>query len=161
MNFIFKACRLITILVMVLFLSMCASPEYPEFQKIKKVKVLSLKSNKVKIGANVQINNPNALGGVVTDSDLDITLMEKHKANVKQIERVEIPAADNFEIPIEFEFSPKDIWKDDLLGTALTILGNKKVKAHIKGTITVELAGYEVDVPLDVIRDIPLKKKKK
>ncbi len=140
-------------------ISSCSQPEYPEFQKIKNISIKKLKANKVVVGADAVINNPNVLGATIVSSNIEVLIQEKHKAKVKQFDRTEIPANSDFEMPMQFEFSPKEIWKSDLLGSALSILGNKKVDAHFTGTIKVDVAGVEIPIPVDYQDSFPLKQK--
>lgn len=136
----------------------CQQPQYPEFETIKNIKVLTLKADKVRLAANAVVKNPNPVGANITGSDLEIILMDKQKAKVQQLQPTLIPANSSFDLPFEFEFSPKDLWKSDLLGSALEIFGSKKVRTNITGTITVEVGGIEVNLPVDVEKEIPIKK---
>ncbi len=139
----------------------CNKPKPPQFVDIHNIEVLKLSTKKAILSAEATIHNPNAIGATITNSDLHIELMDKYHANVKQLAKTHIPANESFNVPFEFEFNPREVLNKDIFNSALNLLVNKKMLTHFKGTITVDLAGFDVNIPLDIKKEIPLKKLKR
>jgi len=151
--------KIVLFLLPLLFCAACDfNPSHPEFTKLEKIRIEKLTARKVVVTGDAILHNPNPFGIKVTNSDIDVTIEQKHKAKVTQLKETTINANADFPVNIEFSFSPKDIFNENLLGTALSILGNKSVRAHFKGTITVDVQGVKVPVPLDFEREIKLEK---
>ena len=72
----------------------------------------------------------------------------------------DVPAQDEFTVPVEFEFPYDKIFQDkeNVLLNVLNTLSDKKIKVLYKGTITYKLNVFSYDYPLDYSQEISLKK---
>lgn len=130
-----------------------------EFRQIRDVEIMNFSKNLIRIKADAVVANPNPVGMTVSTTDIDVMIEGKHEARVQKMADFTIPANGEFDLPIIFEFSPRDVFKQDILGSALSIIGNKKIDAHFTGTMLVNVGDLtKVPVAIDERYEIPLKR---
>lgn len=135
----------------------CEQPAEPEFKTVKNLRVGKLAFDRITILGNAEFHNPNPQGIKLTATDLDVFVDDKKVGKVEQTHEIQVPAAQDFMVPIEFSFATKDVF-GKMLGGALSFLGNKKVKVHLKGKATVKVVGISIPVPVDHTEEMSLKK---
>ena len=140
------------------FLFACSSPKQPEFQSIANPKVIQLSMKKTHIEVDVVLNNPNGVGVDITKMEVDIFVNNVHIGKTTQTHEAIIPADSNFNLPLKFEFSPKEVLNIGSLGGLLGALKDKKVKMKYKGFVSVKVLDKELSVPFDYDDEMVLKK---
>ena len=132
-------------------LTACTVSENPEFRELKNVKFKSISFSNgpsATFNADAVFFNPNDVGANVTEVDLDFYIDGKKVTNINQNVSAEMNAKSEFVLPLNFEVSLKDIFKDgkSALGS---VLKSRKIKYRVDGTLKVGLGSVEFAVPVD------------
>jgi len=141
---------------MVLFLAMasCLPKEDLQFKKVRNI-VLTASGTTPLLKGDLLLYNPNDKRMKLKRLDLVILLNGKEAGVVDQKLRQEIPANDEFTVPMEVEVSLKEI---GLLDAISSILGGKKNTVRVKGKIRGSINGFTVSVPVDYTEEIKIKR---
>lgn len=151
--------KYITSIIFILFLSSCSKPQEPQFIKIDEIEAEDMSMENVTLNSKLHYHNPNAIGATVKSTDILVTINDISIGNVKQTSVVSIEKSSDFEVPVSISFPPKKILgEENLLKSVLQLYSNSKVKVHYKGTMTFTVAGFDFDIPIDYLEEIPLKK---
>ncbi len=144
----------------VLVATTCSKPQAPEFKNVKNVAVEELTLSNVTIKGDAVCFNPNGMGITIRATDIDVSANEVAVGKVTQELKTKVPANSDFSIPLVVSFPPKKLLSkgSGLLGGLLSALSDQKVNMHYKGTITVEVLGVGIKVPLDEQQEVLLKK---
>lgn len=133
----------------------------PKFQKIENIKVVDITSNNVRIDADAVIYNPNPVTVYLNKIEVEIFANNTKVGNVLQTQQVDIPKKDNFYVPLEVSFNPKELFKDNLGGlleSAMNSYLNKKVDMLYQGYAQFEVKGITFDIPFTYEEEIKLEK---
>ncbi len=144
---------------LILFLALtfaCSKPEPPVFNGFTDVKLSDVTSESVLLKTEAILYNPNAFGAKVSGIDLDIFIEGKEAGNVKETDMVNIPANGTFKVPVIANI-PFFVLQSDLLNTAMSIFGNKKMKIRYKGYITLNMMDVDVPIYLDAEKEVETK----
>lgn len=132
--------------------------DYPYYKKMEKIRVESFTKDNITVTGDVVCHNPNGAALRLAGADFKVSANGKHVTDVHQTLGSMVPAESDFRVPIQVSFSPKKIFKPtDLLGVAWTALKSRTITMTYDGTVTVGLAGEEVEIPVTYEEDIPLK----
>jgi hypothetical protein len=144
------------VLIMVLFLVLtsCLPKEDLQFKKVRNI-VLTASGTTPLLQGDLLLFNPNDKRMKLKKLDLVVMLNGKEAGKVDQRLRQEIPANDEFLVPIEVVVSLKEI---GLLDAISSILGGKKNTVRIKGKIRGSVNGFTVSVPVDYTEEIRIKR---
>lgn len=139
-----------SILAFTLFLTSCSTPEAPEFQKLENVKFksASLAGMNFTLTADAIFHNNNVLGADITAMDLEMFVNEKKVSDIKQNVTATMGGSSDFTLPLEIEVPLKQVLKD-IKPTLGGLLKKPEINYHLKGTITVSIAGVKANVPMD------------
>lgn len=151
--------RLIYLCAFLFVLSSCSDAvKSPEFKGVENLKIKKATINYAEVDGYAIYHNPNIVGGVLTKTDIDIFVNGKKITKINQKMDVKVPAEDDFKIPVTFNFNPRDLAnkEDGILKSVLKNLKNKKVDVQYKGTVTIEILGQAIDVPVDFEDSISL-----
>lgn len=146
----------ITFLTLFLFVfAACKKPKDVEFVQIKKVTFAGIGQGQVRMSILSEMNNPNDFGMELLSSDLDIYWDDQLIGNTRQQQKINIPANDHFDLPLEINFKVKDLLKK--LGKDFTqITLDEKVKIRMKGSCTVRKSSISIDVPVDITQEVEI-----
>ena len=141
---------------MILFLGLmgCLPKEDLQFKKVRNV-ALTVSGTTPILKGDLLLYNPNDMRMKLKKLDLVILLNDKEAGKVDQKLRQEIPAQDEFIVPIEVAVSLKEI---GILDAISSILGNKKNTVGIKGKIRGSVNGFTLSVPVDYTEEIKIKR---
>ena len=141
---------------MILFLGLmgCLPKEDLQFKKVRNV-ALTVSGTTPILKGDLLLYNPNDMRMKLKKLDLVILLNDKEAGKVDQKLRQEIPAQDEFIVPIEVAVSLKEI---GILDAISSILGNKKNTVRIKGKIRGSVNGFTLSVPVDYTEEIKIKR---
>jgi LEA14-like dessication related protein len=144
------------VLIMVLFLvaTSCLPKEDLQFKKVRNI-VLTASGTTPLLQGDLLLFNPNDKRMKLKKLDLVVMLNGKQAGVVDQKLRQEIPANDEFTVPIEVVVSLKEI---GLLDAISSILGGKKNIVRIRGKIRGSVNGMTISVPVDYTEEIRIKR---
>jgi hypothetical protein len=144
------------LLIMVLFLvvTSCLPKEDLQFKKVRNI-VLTASGTTPLLQGDLLLFNPNDKRMKLKKLDLVVMLNGKEAGVVDQKLRQEIPAKDEFIVPIEVVVSLKEM---GLLDAISSILGGKKNIVRIKGKIRGSVNGMTISVPVDYTEEIRIKR---
>ena len=80
--------------------------------------------------------------------DLDIFINEKKVSKIRQDVSAKIAKNSDFKLPVEFDVPLTEVYKD-LKPSLGDIFKKRIVDYHVKGTATVNVAGIDIDIPVD------------
>lgn len=138
-------------LFFLLQLTACTVTEHPEFREMKNVKFKSvslLNGPSVTFNADAVFYNPNDVGAKVTEVDLDFYIDGTKVTDINQNVSAEMNAQSEFTLPLDFDVSLKDIYKDGKSAIG-SIFKSRKIKYKMIGTLKVGLGSVEFSVPVD------------
>ena len=147
-----KHTNLLYIVGLTIFLVACSGPEAPSFQGLKDLKVKSANLHMVNLVGKAVYNNPNAVGGSLTYSDVKIKVNDVLVTHAVQNESISIPASSEFEVPIDLAIDLdklKEAKGDGKLLDAFSNVLKRNILLEYEGYVTVKLAGISVDIPVD------------
>lgn len=144
-----------------IFFASCSSEAVePKFQKIENITVADLTATKVSISADAVVYNPNPVSIFLNSVDLDVFANEMKVGKITQTKQTEIPKKDNFAIPLNVAFNPKELFKDNLMGlleSALSTYAQEKIALSFVGQAQFEVKGIKFMVPITYEDEILLK----
>lgn len=150
---------LISILSFLLILSACKQPNEPEFKTVENV-LLKIKIDKPVITADLVFFNHNHLGAKLELTELEVFMNSVKAADIFQKHSVSVPAKSDFKVPVRFEFSPKEIWKDKkgILGTGINLLTEKSIDLKFTGQVKFRIGGVLIKEKIYFNQKVPLKR---
>ena len=140
--------KVLNLLFICLWLYSCSKPKQPEFVRIKSLVVKEFSDEKVTLGGEAILHNPNGIKVTVKEIDISVTVNEKAVGKVNQTGEIEVPANAEFEVPLVVDFAPNDVY-DNLLSGLMTIISKGQLEVHYKGFIKMKAAGITFKVPID------------
>lgn len=132
--------------------------DIPYYKSMEKVRIEKFTSSGIQVKANVICHNPNSVEVKLSGFDFKIAANGKQVAVAKQVISSTISADSDFTIPLTVSFSPKKLFKlKDLLGVAFASLKSKAIHMKYDGTVTVQLLGEDIAIPVEYEEDISFK----
>jgi len=149
--------KYVLVLLLVTCFAACEKPAEPTFQSMKNVKIANIKGDVVTLTADALFHNPNIFGVTLTGVDLDVSVDDKKAGNVTQTHSIDVPAKNDFSVPVAIDIALSDVSKN-ILGTVMSVLGSKKIKVHYKGFVTVKALEIDLKIPVESEQEVPLGK---
>lgn len=142
---------LLTIGTLLLTSGCTDGPQTPDFTNLKNVKITSANLNKMVLSGDAVFNNPNAIGGKLTKTDIHIKVNDVDITDIQQNVSIDVPKNSDFSVPVNFSFNPKKLASDNkgFLKNALKSFVNKDLTVEYNGSVTVEVLGMSFDVPVE------------
>lgn len=138
----------------------CTGPQEPIFTGMENLKVDMISTGRITITGDAVYHNPNAIGGTLTATAINVTVNEVEAATIEQNVEIPVPAQSEFRVPLTFNTTPREIFNRDaggLLGGVVNALVDKKVNVHYEGQITVKLAGISYTAPIEYEEEVKIK----
>ena len=142
-------------LILVVVFSSCGFDEPLKFEKIKNVRLTSLKDGMLKLTAEATFINPNDVSGKLKGIDLELMMNDNRLAHITQNEKLKIGKNTTFSVPFTASFAMDDL-QNGFLDNLINVLSGKKVKLHFKGEIKVSTWGFTQTVPVDFVEEVKL-----
>lgn len=142
---------LFPLLLLATFLISCSNPMNPEFKTMENVKFKSASISKklnFTLTADAIFYNPNVVGINISALDLDIMINKKKVSKIRQDVSAKIASKSDFKLPVEFDVPLTEVFKDLELSLG-DIFKKQEIDYHIKGTATVNVAGIDIEIPVD------------
>ncbi len=86
--------------------------------------------------------------------DVDIWIEDKEIGKVTQNDKIKIPAADEFTVPLDAEVRIEDM---GIVSTILNVLGGRKMKVRYEGHIKATMRGLPIKVPVEYDGEVRLR----
>ena len=143
-------------------LTSCKGPEPPEFRKITNIEVQEVTLDNIQITADAEYFNPNPFGLKIVKWDVIVSANGAEVGKIEESGEVKIESKGDFTVPFEVNFPPSRILdrESGILGSILTSYLGRKIDLEYNGTMTMDLIGVKVNVPIEHKETVDLKKKK-
>ncbi len=145
----------ISVALMLIFLVIagCTKPQTPHFKELEKVKITKANKDSLLLQATAIYNNPNAFGGKVTTTDIDVYVNDIPIGRINHAGETEIPKSSDFVVPISIRFNPKIILSENkgFLGQALKSFFKNELAIRYEGTATMEILNIPFKVPINEV----------
>jgi LEA14-like dessication related protein len=136
----------------------CTKPQTPHFKELEKIKITKANKDSLLLEATVIYNNPNAFGGKVTTTDIDVYVNDIAIGRINHAGETEIPKSSDFAVPISISFNPKVVLSENkgFLGQALKSFFKNELPIRFEGTATMEILNIPFKVPINQIDTVSL-----
>jgi len=142
-------------IIFLILLPACGFEEDVKFEKIKNLKINSMKDGLVNLSAEADFYNPNNISGKLKSVNVEVLLKEKSLARITQNDKFPIEKNAAFSIPFKVDLKIADI-QQGFLDNILAFISDKKVKLHFKGNIKVSTWGITQTVPVSFYEEVKL-----
>ncbi len=146
-------------LIVFLLITSCSVKKKPIFLKIDDIKVLSFKTDTIRLRANAYFKNPNDIGGKISTDEIKVFVNGTELAQVSS-EEFKVPANKDFAVPLLVVIPAKRVFENNkggILGGLLNSLLNKSLKVQFKGDIKYKVLGFSNVYPIDKTEEIKIK----
>ena len=151
--------KLLYFFVLTLIISSCAVKKKPIFLKVDDVKLLSLKTDTIRLGANAYFKNPNDVGGKISTDEIKVIVNGAEIAQVSS-EEFKVPARKDFTIPLKVVIPAKRVFENNkggILGGLINSILNQTLKVQFKGELKYKVLGFSKVYPIDKTEEIKIK----
>lgn len=141
-----------------LLISSCSVNKKPIFIKVDNIKVLSYKSDTIRLKAEAFFTNPNDVGGKISTDEIKVFVNGTEVAQVSS-EEFKVPARNEFTIPLKVVIPAKRVFennKNGILGGLLNSILNKSIKVQFKGDLKYKVFGFSNKYVVDETQEIKL-----
>ena len=148
----------LTIGSLILISGCMGGPKSPSFINLDNVKILSANARKVVLQGDAIFNNPNAIAGKLTKTDIHIKINDADITDIEQTTSIDVPKNSNFTVPVNFSFNPKKLTQDNdgFLQNAIKSFLSNELTIEYAGYVTIEVLGIGFDVPIDYTEKVSL-----
>ncbi|MGB0891732.1 MAG: LEA type 2 family protein [Flavobacteriaceae bacterium] len=140
-------------------LTSCSVKKKPVFVKVDDVKLLSLKTDTVRLAANAYFKNPNDISGKISTDEIKVIVNGAEVAQVSS-EEFKVPARKDFTIPLKVVIPAKRVFENNkggILGGLINSVLNKSIKVQFKGELKYKVLGFSNVYPIDKTEEIKIK----
>ncbi|MEQ3499176.1 LEA type 2 family protein [Tenacibaculum sp. SSH1-16] len=151
--------KFIYFLPFLLLIISCSVKQKPIFLKVDDIKLLSVSTDTIRVGANAYFENPNDIGGKIATDEIKVLIDEVEVAQVSS-EEFKVPARKEFHIPLKVVIPSKRVFennKNGILGGVLNSLINQRLKIHFKGDLKYKVLGFSHVYPIDRVENVKIK----
>lgn len=149
--------HLFIIVSSLVLLSSCESITNPTFERVENVKLEEVNTKRLLVTADMIIHNPNPFAVDLDAADMFAVVEEIELAHIKQTFGTEMPANEEFKMPVRIDMDLTKLYADDPLGAiskGLKIMSEKKLDVSFQGEIKVGKGKAMVSVPIDQIETV-------
>lgn len=153
--------RFILGVITVLLIISCENAyEEVVFMEINNVKILNAASENLELTGDCVLFNPNGVGLDLTKAKFDVFVNGRKTVEINQDLDIEMPANEEFILPLRATMSPKDFYGEKgkgLFAATLQVLAKQKVDIKYKGTINAGKGIVNFEVPVIDSLEVPVK----
>jgi len=133
-------------------------PKSPSFINLDNVKIVTANASRVVLQGDAIFNNPNAIAGKLTKTDIHIKINDVDITDIEQTTLVDVPKNSNFTVPVNFSFNPEKLVQDNegFLQNAIKSFLSNELTIEYAGYVTIEVLGIGFDVPIDYTEKVSL-----
>ncbi|MFV0539839.1 MAG: LEA type 2 family protein [Aestuariibaculum sp.] len=144
------------ILSIIIACSGCTLTEKPQFVNVKNVRVTKSEKNTITVMGDAIFLNPNDIGGNLKTDNIKIYVNDNEIAQVST-KSFDVPAKEEFSIPLTAIISKDSIFKGKGLGNLLGSLLTNNIKVQYKGDIVYKALGMSYTYNLDETESLKIK----
>ena len=151
--------KIITFLAVAIFMVSCSIKKKPVFLKVDDVKLLSFKTDTIRLEAKAYFKNENDIGGKISTEEIKVYVDGIEMAQVSS-EQFKVPANKEFSVPLKVVIPAKKVFsnnKGGILGGLLSSVLNNNLKVQFKGDIKYKVLGFSSTYPIDKTKEIKIK----
>ncbi len=140
----------------------CSFSEKPKFKYIDNLLVKKVGLRDITLKADAVFNNPNHLSGKLSIEDIHV-FVDNIDIGTISSQEFEVPAKEEFSIPLEGTFSLSKIYeenKNGLLGSVLKVIQTDSLNIQYKGVIRYHLANFSYPYEINKEQKISLKQRR-
>lgn len=133
-------------------------PKSPSFINLDNVKIVTANASRVVLQGDAIFNNPNAIAGKLTKTDIHIKINDVDITDIEQTTLINVPKNSNFTVPVNFSFNPEKLVQDNegFLQNAIKSFLSNELTIEYAGYVTIEVLGIGFDVPIDYTEKVSL-----
>lgn len=131
----------------------CKNYEDIQFLRLKEAKVNGVQDGNLHISTKAVFNNPNDFKGKLKSASIYVLFKGDTLAHVTHVDKVQVEATSNFEVPLTLEVSMSKLQKG-LLSNLASLLRKKSVELEFRGNIKVASFGFSQTIPVDYKEEI-------
>ena len=148
----------LTIGSLILISGCMGGPKSPSFINLDNVKIVTANASRVVLQGDAIFNNPNAIAGKLTKTDIHIKINDVDITDIEQTTLINVPKNSNFTVPVNFSFNPEKLVqdKDGFLQNAIKNFLSNELTIEYAGCVTIEVLGIGFDVPIDYTEKVSL-----
>ena len=153
-SYLFK----LTIVSLILISGCMGGPKSPSFINLDNVKIVTANASRVVLQGDAIFNNPNAIAGKLTKTDIHIKVNDVDITDIEQTTSIDVPKNSNFTVPVNFSFNPKKLTQENegFLQNAIKSFLSNELAIEYAGYVTIEVLGIGFDVPVDYTEKVSL-----
>jgi hypothetical protein len=127
---------------------------------MERVHVDMISTGRITIMADAVGYNPNALGGTLERTNIQVYANDLPVATIVQDLGAPLDPQADFRIPLQFDTSPRALFQDEaggLLQGIVNAVVDRQVDLRYEGTLIVTMAGLEWEVPVAYEETVAIK----
>ena len=130
--------------------------EKPEFVGVDNLLIKDASSEVIYVSADAHFRNPNSIGGKLKTDGIKVFVNDVEMTTIVS-EEFDVPAEDDFTIPLEAAIPSDSIFSNKSLGGLINSLFTESMKVRYKGEITYKILGFSYDYPIDTTDEVKIK----
>lgn len=151
--------KIISIFILSILITNCSVKKKPIFLKVDDVKILSFKTDTIRLQANAFFKNENDIGGKISTDEIKVIVNGTEVAQVSSDE-FKVPANKEFAVPLKVIIPASHVFdknKGGILGGLLSSVLNQAVKIQFKGDIRYKVLGFSSVYPVNTTKELKIK----
>ena len=148
--------KFLILLFFSILITSCKVNEAPEFIAVDNIQVVDATTEKLILSADAHFKNPNDVGGKLSTENIVVYVNEVETAKI-MTEEFEVPAKEDFTIPLVAEVPTDSILSDKSIGGLLASLFSEKLQVRYKGDIKYKVFGFSSTYSIDQSEEVKIK----
>lgn len=150
--------KLAYLLVIFFIVTSCSVKKKPVFLKVDDLKLLSFKTDTIRLQANAYFKNENDVGGKISTDEIKVLVDGVDVAQVSS-EEFKVPANKEFAVPLIVVIPSKKVFsqKGGILGGLLNSVLKNNLKVQFKGDIKYKVLGFSNTYKIDKTEELKIK----
>jgi len=150
--------KLMYFLVIFLLITACSVKKKPIFLKVDDVKVLSFKTDTIRLQAKAYFKNENDIGGKISTDEIKVFVDGTEVAQVSS-EQFKVPANKEFAVPLNVVIPSKKVFenKGGFLGGLLSSVLKNSLNIQFKGDIKYKVLGFSKTYTIDKTKELKIR----
>ncbi|MBT8252379.1 MAG: hypothetical protein HKN00_06380 [Flavobacteriaceae bacterium] len=144
------------LLTILLLIPSCKVTEKPEFIGLENFSIQDASNRYIRISADAHFSNPNNVGGKLKTDGIKIFVNDVEMTTIVS-EEFDVPAKDDFEIPLKADIPTDSLFSDKSIGGLLGSLFNESLKVRYLGDIKYKVFGFSYTYALDKTENVKIK----
>lgn len=134
-------------------------PEKPRFDGVENINVQLDTESTLDVRADAIFHNPNSIDIVVKHATVEVLIDGISGGTIDRDYNVTLKANASSTLPIEVQLPSDKVFPNNglhAIGSILQALGGRKYKVQFVGTVNIEAAGFDWEIPIDQTDEVAL-----